>query len=48
MIVADFSAIECRVLAWLAGEQWVLDVFATGGDIYCETAGRIDPSGGWI
>ena len=39
MIVADFSAIECRVLAWLAGEQWVLDVFAAGGDIYCETAG---------
>ena len=41
MIVADFSAIECRVLAWLAGEQWVLDVFASGGDIYCETAGRM-------
>ena len=41
MIVADFSAIECRVLAWLAGEQWVLDVFANGGDIYCETASRM-------
>ena len=41
MIVADFSAIECRVLAWLAGEQWVLDVFEAGGDIYCETAGRM-------
>lgn len=40
-IVSDFSAIECRVLAWLAGEQWVLDVFASGGDIYCETAGRM-------
>lgn len=40
-IVSDFSAIECRVLAWLAGEQWVLDVFAAGGDIYCETAGRM-------
>ena len=40
-IVADFSAIECRVLAWLAGEQWVLDVFASGGDIYCETASRM-------
>jgi DNA polymerase len=41
MIVADFSAIECRVLAWLAGEQWVLDVFEAGGDIYCETASRM-------
>lgn len=40
-IVSDFSAIECRVLAWLAGEQWVLDVFAEGGDIYCETASRM-------
>ena len=40
-IVADFSAIEARVLAWLAGEQWVLDVFASGGDIYCETASRM-------
>ena len=39
--VADFSAIEARVLAWLAGEQWVLDVFASGGDIYCETASRM-------
>ena len=41
LIVADFSAIEARVLAWLAGEQWVLDVFASGGDIYCETASRM-------
>ena len=40
-IVADFSAIECRVLAWLAGEQWVLDVFKVGGDIYCESASRM-------
>ena len=40
-IVSDFSAIEARVLAWLAGEQWVLDVFASGGDIYCETASRM-------
>ena len=40
-IVADFSAIEARVLAWLAGEQWVLDVFQAGGDIYCETASRM-------
>lgn len=40
-IVADFSAIEARVLAYLAGEQWVLDVFHKGGDIYCETASRM-------
>ena len=39
--VADYSAIEARVLAWLAGEQWVLDVFENGGDIYCATAGRM-------
>lgn len=40
-IVADFSAIEARVVAWLAGEKWVLDVFEKGGDIYCETASRM-------
>jgi len=40
-IVSDFSAIEARVLAWLGGEQWVLDVFSSGGDIYCETASRM-------
>lgn len=40
-IVADFSAIEARVLAWLAGERWVLDVFENGGDIYCATAARM-------
>lgn len=40
-VVSDFSAIEARVLAYLAGEQWVLDVFHNGGDIYCETAGRM-------
>jgi len=40
-IVADFSAIEARVLAWLAGEKWVSEVFGRGGDIYCETASRM-------
>lgn len=39
--VCDFSAIEARVIAWLAGEQWVLDVFRAGGDIYCATAGQM-------
>lgn len=37
-VVSDFSAIEARVLAWLAGEQWVLDAFRAGEDIYCKTA----------
>ncbi len=40
-IVADFSAIEARVVAWLAGETWVLDAFENGSDIYCETASRM-------
>lgn len=39
--VCDFSAIEARVIAWLAGENWVLDVFRAGGDIYCSTAGKM-------
>ena len=38
LVVADFSAIEARVIAWLAGEEWVLDVFREGKDLYCETA----------
>lgn len=37
-VVADFSAIEARVLAWLAGEQWRMKVFKEGGDIYCASA----------
>ena len=40
-VVADFSAIEARVLAWIAGEKWVLDTFLEGGDIYCATASRM-------
>lgn len=40
-IVADFSAIEARVIAWLAGEQWRLDVFEIGGDIYCASASQM-------
>lgn len=40
-IVADFSAIEARVIAWLAGEQWRLDVFEQGGDIYCTSASQM-------
>ena len=39
--VCDFSAIEARVIAWLAGEEWVLDVFRHGRDIYCETASKM-------
>lgn len=37
-IIADFSAIEARVIAWLAGETWRMNVFAEGGDIYCASA----------
>lgn len=40
-IVADFSAIEARVLAWFAGEQWRLDTFVEGGDIYCASASKM-------
>lgn len=40
-IVSDFSAIEARVIAWLAGEQWRQTVFAKGGDIYCASASQM-------
>jgi len=40
-IVSDFSAIEARVLAWLAGERWRMKVFADGGDIYCASASQM-------
>ena len=39
-IVSDFSAIEARVIAWLAGEEWRQKVFADGGDIYCASASQ--------
>ena len=41
LIVSDFSAIEARVIAWLAGEQWRMDVFRDGGDIYCASASQM-------
>ena len=40
-IVADFSAIEARVIAWIAGERWRLRVFEDGGDIYCASASQM-------
>ncbi len=40
-IVADFSAIEARVIAWLAGESWRMEVFQSGGDIYCASASQM-------
>ena len=40
-IVADFSAIEARVIAWLAGEQWRMNAFANGEDIYCASASKM-------
>ena len=39
--VADYSAIEARVVAWLAGESWVLDAFRAGQDIYCAMASQM-------
>lgn len=40
-VVADFSAIEARVVAWLAGESWRIDLFKRGGDIYCQSASQM-------
>lgn len=40
-IVADFSAIEARVIAWIAGEQWRMEAFANGADIYCASASKM-------
>ena len=40
-IVADFSAIEARVIAWLAGEEWRMQAFANGEDIYCASASKM-------
>ena len=39
--MADFSAIEARVIAWIAGELWRQEVFAKGGDIYCASASQM-------
>lgn len=41
LYVADFSAIEARVLSWMAGEQWRMEAFASGKDIYCESASQM-------
>lgn len=40
-LVSDYAAIEARVIAWLAGEKWRMDVFAQGGDIYCSSASQM-------
>lgn len=40
-VVTDFSAIEARVIAWLADEEWRLEAFRNGKDIYCESASRM-------
>lgn len=41
LLVADYSAIEARVIAYLAGEVWRMEVFANGGDIYCSSASQM-------
>lgn len=40
-LVSDYAAIEARVIAYLAGEKWRMDVFAKGGDIYCSSASQM-------
>ena len=40
-VVTDFSAIEARVISWIAGEEWRLEAFRSGKDIYCETASKM-------
>lgn len=40
-VVSDFSAIEARVISWLAGERWKSQAFAAGKDIYCSTASQM-------
>ena len=40
-VVSDFAAIEARVISWISGEQWRLDAFSAGKDIYCETASQM-------
>ena len=40
-LVSDYAAIEARVIAYMAGEQWRMDVFANGGDIYCSSASQM-------
>ena len=40
-MISDFSAIEARVIAWFADEEWRLDVFRNGGDIYCASASQM-------
>ena len=41
LVVADFASIEARIVAWLSGCQWRLDLFKNGGDIYCASASQM-------
>ena len=40
-VVSDFAAIEARVISWISGEEWRLEAFRAGKDIYCETASQM-------